>query len=270
MSDEPTASKFSRGRLFAVSAAVGSSLGLGQASAALAAPAHDAKHAAPHHTESDALFGPHQAGIVTPQQTATYFAALDLTATKREDVVALMQTWTAAAARLMSGQPVPATGGAYDATTPVGDSGEVVGLSPSRLTITFGFGAGLFVKDGADRYGLAAQRPAAFVDLPRFNGDQLIDAKTGGDLSVQACANDPQVAFHAVRQLARLAGTAAKIRWVQAGFLPPDGGKETPRNLLGFKDGTQKPTDAQTYVWVGDEATSSRAASGWRSSTGTR
>ena len=69
--------------------------------------------------------------------------------------------------------------------------------------MTFGFGAGLFTKDGNDRYGLAAHRPDALVDLPRFNGDQLVEAHTGGDLSVQACADDPQVAFHAVRQLAR-------------------------------------------------------------------
>ena len=43
---------------------------------------------------------------------------------------------------------------------------------------------------------------------------------SGGDLSVQACSDDPQVAFHAVRQLLRLAGGAASIRWVQTGFLP--------------------------------------------------
>ena len=78
-------------------------------------------------------------------------------------------------------------------------------LAPSRLTITFGFGAGLFIKDGTDRYGLASRRPAALVDMPGFNGDQLVEERTGGDLSIQACADDPQVAFHAVRQLARLA-----------------------------------------------------------------
>ena len=63
-----------------------------------------------------------------------------------------------------------------------------------------------------------AHRPEAFVDLPQFPGDQLAPARTGGDLSVQACADDPQVAFHAIRQLARLAYGVAEIRWVQAGF----------------------------------------------------
>jgi deferrochelatase/peroxidase EfeB len=105
---------------------------------------------------------------------------------------------------------------------------------------------------------LAAQRPAALVDLPRFNGDQLNPAKTGGDLSVQACADDPQVVFHAVRQLARLAYGVAEIRWAQTGFTAGFAKKETPRNLMGFKDGTVNPSAADPramaeFVWVGEE-----------------
>ncbi|PZR60176.1 MAG: deferrochelatase/peroxidase EfeB, partial [Stutzerimonas stutzeri] len=133
------------------------------------------------------------------------------------------------------------------------DSGDVLGLGPCGLTITFGFGPGLFTKDGKDRYGLAARRPAALVDLPRFNGDQLIEQKTGGDLFIQACANDQQVAFHAVRQLARLAYGTAAMRWGQSGFLSGPRG-QTPRNLMGFKDGTAnlKAEEAATgdAVWV--------------------
>ena len=133
-----------------------------------------------------------------------------------------------------------------------------LGLSPARLTITFGFGAGLFIKDGQDRYGLAAKRPAALVDLPKFPGDQLVDARTGGDLSVQACADDPQVAFHAIRQLSRLAYNVAQIRWVQTGFTANFNAKETPRNLMGFKDGTNNPSVndpklMNQFIWVGDE-----------------
>ena len=140
---------------------------------------------------------------------------------------------------------------------PAGDSGEALGLSPARLTMTFGFGAGLFVKDGQDRYGLAAQRPAALVDLPRFNGDQLVAERSGGDLSIQACADDPQVAFHAVRQLARLAYGVARDS-LGADRLPVVAGAqgETPRNLMGFKDGTRNRRPATTWqrlVWVGEE-----------------
>ncbi len=185
----------------------------------------------------------HQLGIVTPQQAHTYFAAFDLVTDQRDELITMLKVWTEAAAKMTSGHP----------TTK--DGGEALGLSPARLTLTFGFGSGLFVKEGKDRYGLAALRPEALVDLPKFNGDQLVPEKTGGDISVQACADDPQVAFHAIRQLTRLAGKAVKLRWAQTGFVSGDG-QETPRNLQGFKDGTQNPTkqqDMEKFVWVGKE-----------------
>jgi deferrochelatase/peroxidase EfeB len=145
-----------------------------------------------------------------------------------------------------------------DPSVPGTDSGEALGLPPARLTVTFGFGAGLFIKEGQDRYGLASRRPAALIDLPTFNGDQLVAARTGGDLLVQACADDPQTAFHAVRQLVRLAYDVAEVRWVQSGFMAKTAAKEKPRNLMGFKDGTNNPSaaDAKTMdkvVWVGQE-----------------
>jgi deferrochelatase/peroxidase EfeB len=186
--------------------------------------------------------GAHQAGIVTPQQSHTYFLALDLLTGKRDDVAQLLRAWTDAAARMAAGE---AAQGA--------DSSDALGLPPSRLTVTFGFGAGLFQKGGHDRYGLASRRPAALIDLPVFSGDQLLAERTGGDLSVQACADDPQVAFHAARQLARLAGAAAQVRWAQNGFVSRPAGGGTPRNLLGFKDGTQTPKEVDTVVWVASE-----------------
>ncbi len=190
---------------------------------------------------AEKFYGAHQAGIVTPQQSHSYFAAFDLTTDKRDEVVSLLKDWTEAAAQMTQGKSV------------AGDGGDARGLLPSRLTATFGFGAGLFSKDGSDRYGLAARRPATFVDLPKFAGDQLIMEKSGGDLSVQACANDPQVAFHAIRQFARIAGERAHIRWAQTGFLSGGNDGETPRNLMGFKDGTQQPKDHDKFVWVGNE-----------------
>jgi deferrochelatase/peroxidase EfeB len=195
--------------------------------------------------------GEHQGGIATPQQGHSYFAALDLVAKQRGDVVALLRSWTDAAARMAQGQAATPIGA--DPSVPAGDSGEALGLGASRLTITFGFGAGLFIKDGQDRYGLASRRPAALVDMPGFHGDQLIEDHTGGDLSIQACADDPQVAFHAVRQLARIGNGVAKLRWVQTGFLPGFAPGETPRNLMGFKDGTRNPKSLDDAVWVGAE-----------------
>jgi deferrochelatase/peroxidase EfeB len=218
--------------------------------------------AAPARAEATALpaiepfRGPRQAGILTPAQSHTYFAAFDLTATKRQSVIDLMRAWTIAAERLTRGLPIEAVQSqpGYDDEPAqlIPDSNEANGLAPARLTITFGYGSGLFIKDGQDRYGLAERRPAALVDLPTFQGDQLVPALTGGDLSVQACADDPQVVFHAVRQLAQVASGTAEIRWAQTGFSsrPSDG--TTPRNLMGFKDGTQTPKSVDKAVWVAD------------------
>jgi deferrochelatase/peroxidase EfeB len=200
-------------------------------------------------SESEPFYGAHQAGITTPMQDALYFASFDLAATKREDVVALLKDWTLAAARLTAG--LPAEAGVQDAGAPPLDSGEAVGLAPSRLTLTFGFGPELFALNGADRYGIAAKRPAALADLPRFPGDELVARQSGGAICIQACANDPQVAFHAVRQLARIAYGAAELKWVQSGFSTANKTKGTPRNLMGFKDGTMNPTAeaAAPVVW---------------------
>lgn len=213
------------------------------------------------------FWGPHQGGILTPQQNHTYFAAFDLVTSKASDVAKLLQSWTQAAARMSEGKTAQPP--VKDPMKPDTDSGDAVGLAAARLTITFGFGSGLFTRDGHDRYGLAAHRPEALIDLPRFNGDQLDPVRTGGDLSIQACADDPQVAFHAVRQLARLAYGVAQLRWTQTGFSSNAAANDTPRNLMGFKDGTQNPIanppketngngthanpgDANQVVWVTD------------------
>jgi deferrochelatase/peroxidase EfeB len=173
----------------------------------------------------------------------------------------MLRLWTAA--RMTAGETARPLGDDVSAEGP--DGGSALGPTPSRLTITFGFGPGLFVKNGVDRYGLAAKRPEALVDLPKFNGDQLQPARTGGDILVQACADDPEVAFHAVRELDRLCYGAAQIRWAQSGFLPQSSPGESPRNLMGFKDGTINPPlpgasltpDAprgfDDVVWVGEE-----------------
>lgn len=218
--------------------ALGASLGGTATRAAAQMPAPVAAQRPPARS-FEPFWGGHQSGILTSVQSHIYFAAFDLTAAKASDLERLLRVWTRAAARMATGETATPLG--KDLSIPAGDSGDAMGLGPARLTLTFGFGPGLFVKDGKDRYGLAAQRPAALVDMPLFNGDQLVPAHTGGDLCVQACADDPQVAFHAVRQLAHLAYGVAELRWAQAGFsLVPKNG-ETPRNLMGFKDGTHDP-----------------------------
>ena len=206
-----------------------------------------------HGAAIEPFFGAHQGGIATPAQDHLYFAAFDVVTDKRADLEALLRRWTEAAARLTAGLPL----GDSDAPdAPPADSAEAAGVGPARLTLTIGFGATLFVQDGHDRFGLAAHRPEALIDLPKFNGDQLQPEKCGGDLCVQACADDPVVAMHAVRHLARIGAGVVQYRWAQTGMAGRGRRGETPRNLMGFKDGTMNPTsaaDMDRHVWAGAE-----------------
>ncbi|MCW2724106.1 MAG: hypothetical protein JWN35_1027 [Frankiales bacterium] len=200
-------------------------------------------------------YGAHQAGIVTPQQHSLAFAAFDLTAASQADLVSLLSTWSFAIGRMTAGEAVADDEG--DPGSPPRDTGEAMGLSAGNLTVTVGFGPSLF--DG--RFGLASRRPAALADLPRFPRDALQEPRSGGDLCVQACADDPQVAFHAMRNLRRLAEGTAVLRWTQQGFGQTSSTSEaqaTPRNLMGFMDGTnnlksEQATEVDRHVWVGAE-----------------
>lgn len=229
----------------------------GLAGAAVSLPLVSTQPSKAAQAEADyaAFYGPRQAGITTPMQRSLYFAAFDLNTEKREDVIALLKRWTSASARMCAG--LPAEAGVQEEDTPGLDSGEVAGLESAGLTVTFGFGPDLFTLNGKDRYGIAAHRPAALVDIPAFNGDQLVEDQCGGALCIQACANDSQIAFHAIRQLSRLGYGVSSMKWSQAGFSPAPISTGTPRNLMGFKDGTLNPQGhaLDNAVWVGSEGT---------------
>jgi len=210
--------------------------------------------------------GAHQAGIVTPAQDRLYLAAFDVTTTDRDALVDLLRRWTVMAARMTQGLPAgqfdPAAG-PYDA--PPDDTGEAADLPAAGLTITIGFGRSLFVGAPgaeADRFGLAGRLPAGLITLPHFAGDDLDPARSDGDLVVQACADDPQVAVHAVRNLSRAAFGTARIRWTQLGYgrtSSTSTAQKTPRNLFGFKDGTanlkaEEPAAVDEHVWVPADA----------------
>jgi deferrochelatase/peroxidase EfeB len=201
--------------------------------------------------------GTRQAGIVTPAQDRLYFAAFDVVVEERDALVDLLRRWTRAAALLTGGRPV---GESDDATLAPVDTGEAAGLPAARLTLTFGVGRSLFQDArGRDRFGLADRLPDALRPLPHFAGDDLDHQRSDGDLCVQACADDPQVAVHAVRNLARLGFGTVALRWAQLGFGRTSRtsiAQETPRNLFGFKDGTanltaEDPDLLSRHVWVG-------------------
>jgi deferrochelatase/peroxidase EfeB len=208
-------------------------------------------------TGSVPFHGEHQAGIDTPAQDRLHFAAFDLLSEDPGELRELLRAWTVAAAEATAGEMV---GNVNDVPlAPPDDTGETVGLLPSSLTVTFGFGPSLFAKPGL---GLAGKRPAALRPLPPLPGDELSPAESGGDICVQACSDDPQVAFHAIRNLARIGRGTVAMRWSQLGFgrtSTTSRSQDTPRNLMGLKDGTAniKAEDAEAmerFVWVGDEA----------------
>lgn len=204
--------------------------------------------------------GVHQAGIVTPAQDRLYFVTLDMTSEERADLISLLKDWTAASRQMTQGNDVGEFGAVSGSPfAPPEDTGEALGLPPSGLTITVGFGRSLFVDaKGKARFGLDGKLPDRLKELPAFSGDDLDPALCDGDLAIQACANDPQVAVHAVRNLVRIAFGRASVRYSQMGFgrtSSTSTAQVTPRNLLGFKDGTanikvEEKKDVQDFVWV--------------------
>ncbi|GLX49548.1 peroxidase [Streptomyces hygroscopicus subsp. hygroscopicus] len=179
-------------------------------------------------TQKVAFHGRHQAGIATPAQAHAVFLGFDLAReVDRAGLGRMMRLLTDDAARLTQGEPALA------------DTEGELAVLPARLTVTFGFGPGLF-----RAAGLEDQRPASLTPLPRFPMDRLQDRFSGGDLLVQICADDPLTVAHAQRMLTKDARTFARLRWTQRGFrrgrgIQDDGA--TQRNLMGQLDGTANP-----------------------------
>ncbi|MEH8023510.1 iron uptake transporter deferrochelatase/peroxidase subunit [Gallibacterium anatis] len=192
------------------------------------------------------FYGEHQQGIITPQQTYVYFLVLDLATESLDEVREVFKTWTTYAARLTQGKNVKEY--AKNHFVPPADTGEADDLSAYGLTLTFGVSPSFLQK-----LGLQDKAPKELKDLPLFPRDQLKEEFSGGDICIQSCANDAQVAFHAVRQLVRVARSNVTMKWSQAGFISADKPTDTPRNLFGFKDGTANANtvkDLDGQVWV--------------------
>ena len=223
----------------------GLALGLSGASAFFANKEQGSKNIADGQEEIS-FYGKHQAGITTPMQRNIYFVVLDLRTTDKTDVIQLFKDWTDYSQKLVNGDLVKKDGS--NALLPPSDTGETVGLNPYRLTLTFGVSASFLTK-----LGLEKKRPKLFRDLPAFPKEQLREQYTGGDIVIQACADDEQVAFHAVRNLIRKGRNKVTMKWSQSGFAAIGDRMETPRNLFGFKDGTANVTtekDFDKVVWA--------------------
>ena len=249
----------SRRKLFGA-AGVGAAV-VGAAGAGALAGRASAARPANHLNTAVAFRGEHQAGIVTEAQDRMHFATFDVTTNSRDDVIKMLADWTEMAERMTQGEEAFANGATgQNPYAPPTDTGEALGLPPSQLTLTIGFGPSFFLKDGVDRFRIADKKPAQLVDLPKFPNEKIDPARSGGDIVVQACANDPQVAVHAIRNLARIGFGTVAVRYSQLGFGRTSSttrDQSTPRNLFGFKDGTANLRSDETdklnrFVWVGD------------------
>lgn len=225
-------------------ALVGTSLGIGLLSTpSIALEAR--KVASP--ANAFPFFGTHQQGISTPAQHHIYFMVLDLHSNDVQKIKEMFQVWTTYSANLTAGKNVRHYG--ENGYVPPVDTGEADSLNPHNLTLTFGVSPTFF-----DKLKIAHLKPSELSELPHFPRDQLREPYIGGDICIQACADDPQVAFHAVRNLVRVGRANVTMRWSQSGFNSFEG-NETPRNLFGFKDGTGNPQGeelAQTVWYQGD------------------
>ena len=191
------------------------------------------------------FYGKCQSGITTPIQRQVYFAVLDLATEDLETIRGIFKSWTTYIARMMQGELVEA----YKSNTmlPPTDTGEAVGMGTERLTITVGVSPTFL-----DKLKLSSKKLPELEDLPKFARDQLQEDFTGGDICIQACAEDAQVAFHAVRNLLRKGREHLTLKWSQTGYAAITSQGSTPRNLFGFKDGTANVTsqdDFDRVIW---------------------
>ena len=202
--------------------------------------------------QSQPFFGPHQSGIVTPQPAAATVVAFDVLAHDRADLERLFRTLTERIRFLMEGGPIAAR----DPLLPPPDSG-LLGpvVVPDNLTVTVAVGESFF--DG--RFGLKDLKPRHLVRMTRFPNDALDASFCHGDLLIQFCANREETVIHALRDIIKNMPDLLAVHWKINGFLPADTvrrlGKETVRNLLGFKDGTANlaASDAELmnrHVWI--------------------
>ncbi|SDK63215.1 Tat-translocated enzyme [Glycomyces sambucus] len=240
-----------------VSAAVGAGVGM-----AIASGAQDEGAAAGDEgSGTEPFYGDRQGGIATPVQGHALFAAFDLaaadlatgaalgTAAVAANLKALLRDWSDTAAALAAGEAPPKA--RIDGADQFDAEAVAAGLAPGRLTVTFGIGPAAFAKAG-----LEAARPSKLAELPEFDGDRLNPAWSGGDLLLQVCGDDPQVVSNAFLELRKRAVGLGTLGWVQHGFSSAPAGGGTPRNLMGFKDGSANPEagseEFDARVWAVD------------------
>ncbi|AQA25387.1 dyp-type peroxidase family protein [Rhodococcus sp. MTM3W5.2] len=234
--------ELSRRRLLSAGAVVlgGTGLAWGAREVTLDKEQQAAVPSVPTESEVEPFYGTHQAGIATAPQAHSTFVALDLRPeVDRAALIRLLKVWTEDAARLTEGRAALA------------DTEPDLATEPTRLTVTVGFGPGVFRLGDVEHL-----RPAWLRPLPPFAVDKLEDRWSGGDLLLQVGAEDPVTVAHALRVLLKGSAGFSSVRWTQRGFRRARGTQApgtTMRNLFGQVDGTVNPSpgtaDFADLVW---------------------
>jgi deferrochelatase/peroxidase EfeB len=186
--------------------------------------------------ESQPFYGLHQAGIITPSPATALIVSFDVLAKNKQELQRLLKTLSDRLSFLTTGGDVPI----LDSKLPPANSGLLnpSKIFPDNLTATVAVGTSLF----DDRFGIQALKPKYLVAMPRFPNDALDADLCHGDLLIQFCSNTAETNIHALRDVIKNFPDLLSLRWKMEGFLPPHTvkkhGKDTVRNMLGFKDGT--------------------------------
>lgn len=198
--------------------------------------------------------GPHQNAITSvPIGRISSVSSFTVTAPDRAGVQEMFAAITPTIADLMAGRPSAVRDEAY----PPADTG-ILGaeLRPDNLGIVVSVGASLF----DDRYGLADRKPKELVEMPFIANDRLDPARSHGDVLISIEADHEDTVQHALRQIMRSSRRHLLLKWTLGGYTrgAGDQGHETPRNLMGFKDGTANISFTQDdvlkkHVWVGPD-----------------
>jgi deferrochelatase/peroxidase EfeB len=229
---------------------VAAGAGLGASSAATDSTATDS-------TSPVAFHGNTQAAILRTPPTQTIVASFDVVAGSKAELTELFRAITDRV-RFLTGGGAPA---ALGITAPPADSGVLGPVVPGGdLGVILGVGASLF----DDRYGLAKLKPAKLKPMTMFPNDALDPAQCHGDLSLTLSANSTDTVLHALRDIARATRGGMQVRWKLNGFSSPPRPAGTPRNLMGFKDGTVNPEEADfdRLVWTSTRSEPAWAAGG--------
>ncbi len=185
------------------------------------------------------FYGKYQSGIVNPAPASGALVAFDVLATDKHELERLFKILTQRVAFLTTGGKPAVTGIKF----PPLDSG-ILGehIHPDNLTVTVAVGNSLF----DERFGLTAIKPKHLQTMARSPNDALRTATCHGDLVLQFCANSPETVLHALRDIIKHTPALLSVRWRKDGYISSHTaatqGKETPVNLLGFKDGTANPS----------------------------